>query len=665
MDLCKLLQANAIWRGIIISWQQQPELYNSPHAHDVLEPIKQRNEKSDTLFCFFSHFQHKSFMLDKFSSNLQSASNDQEKADFLNKTSWEVKNTDLKYSFALSEEAARLSRSISYKPGLAYSLRNQGHFYYLEKNYELALINLFEALRIFREIDDKTGGVSTLDHIGSVYFKLTGYDNALYHYLEALKIREDLDDQSGQVQSLNHIATVYEHLGYYEQALNYYLKSLIINERVLDKSCQIRSLNNIGRIYELQGDYEHGVTYYQKSLELAKEIQDEKAEADALTSIGITSETLKDFERAQSCHEESLKIRIEIQDRHGEASSLNNIGNIFEKTGNYLRALTYYFKGWQLFENLGDKFGEAKTLLGIGSMFIKRKEGFKAPKYLYKALSIATEIGAKTLAFQTYLALSISYKQMMNFEKALEFHEKFHEEEKEVLNEQAKEKTKSLVIQFEVERTQKEAEIYQLKNVELAQAYNEMKKLNESLEKANTQKSELLEKLREQAEALDRQAREDALTGLANRRHFDQRFSEEFERAHRYGHHLTLVISDIDFFKKINDKYSHQIGDEVLKEMAKIFISSCRSVDLVARYGGEEFVFLFPETSLERGAKACEKIRKNVESFDWDTVATDLRVTISLGLCDNQAIKNRHEMMTKADEKLYEAKNNGRNQVRY
>ncbi|ACF14509.1 diguanylate cyclase and serine/threonine protein kinase with TPR repeats [Chloroherpeton thalassium ATCC 35110] len=604
-------------------------------------------------------------MLEQLSSKLQSASDDQEKADILNQASWEVKHTDLKYSFALSEEAARLSRTSSYKPGLAYSLRNQGYFYLLEGNAELALINLLEALRLFREINDKAGWVSTLDHIGSVYFKLTGYDNALYHYLESLKIREELNDQIGQVISLNHIATVYEHLGYYDQALNYYLKSLIINEHIGDKNNQINSLNNIGRIYELQGDYEHGINYYQKSLALAKSTQNRKAEADTLSRIGLASEKMEDFETALKLHEESLKIRIEIQDRHGEAISLNNIGNIFEKTSNYLRALTYYFKGWQLFENLGDKFGEAKTLLGIGSMFIKRNEGFKAPKYLYKALSISTEIDAKTLAFQVYLALSISYKQMMNFEKALEFHEKFHEEEKEVLNEQAKEKTKSLVIQFEVDRTQKEAEIYQLKNVELRQAYDEMKKLNESLEKANQQKSELLEKLREQAEALDRQAREDALTKLANRRHFDQRFAEEFERAERYGHHLTMVISDIDFFKKINDKYSHQIGDEVLKQMAKIFTSSCRSVDLVARYGGEEFVFLFPETPLEKGAMACEKIRKNVESFDWSSIAKGLKVTISLGLCENKMVEKREEMVTKADEKLYEAKNNGRNQVRY
>ena len=595
-------------------------------------------------------------MLDKYSSDIQAFTNDQDKVDYLVKSTHEVKLDDIKYAFALSQEAERLARSINYSKGLANSLSAQGNLYFLEFNYELALINLFEALRIYREIDNKTSEVEALDFIGNIYFKLAGYDNALYHHLESLKIREELNDEAGKVTSLNNIAQVYEHLGYFDQALNYYLKSLIINENLKDHEGQVYSLIAIGRIYECQDDFEHGITYYERALQEAQKHKFTTKISETYCLIGQAYDKLKLYDKALDFHEKSLSLRRQDDDRLGEAVSLNHIGKIHESLDNYLRALTFYFKSWQLFENQQDKLGEAKTLLGIGSMFIKRKEGYKAPKYLYKVLKIAEGISAKDLIYLTYQALSLSYKQMSDFEKALMYHEKFHEYEKLFINEQAKETTKSLVIQFEVEKTQKEAEIYQLKNVELAHAYEELQNMNKSLQVADQEKSKLVKEL-------DKLAREDALTKIYNRRHFDQKFSEEITRAKRYKHPLTLAISDIDFFKRINDNFSHQIGDEVLIAIANIFKTSIRQSDIVARYGGEEFVLLFPETDKQNASLACEKIRRNVENYDWHKISDGLKVTISLGMSELNSFENADQIIKVADENLYTAKHNGRNQV--
>lgn len=186
-----------------------------------------------------------------------------------------------------------------------------------------------------------------------------------------------------------------------------------------------------------------------------------------------------------------------------------------------------------------------------------------------------------------------------------------------------------------------------------------------TLAEANRQKSELLEQVKEQAAELERQTREDALTGLYNRRYLDVRLAEEFERAKRYKRIFTAVVSDIDHFKKVNDTFSHQMGDEVIKAVAKVFKSNSRNVDFVARYGGEEFVILFPELTIESSLIACERMRKAVEQYNWASLHPDLKVTISMGMSDDTSLESYQQMVSAADAKLYEAKRNGRNQVRY
>ncbi len=105
------------------------------------------------------------------------------------------------------------------------------------------------------------------------------------------------------------------------------------------------------------------------------------------------------------------------------------------------------------------------------------------------------------------------------------------------------------------------------------------------------------------------ESRVDALTGLANRRAFDERLDEEVARAIRYGHPLSLLMVDIDNFKLVNDRFGHTAGDEALKALAAIIDRSIRTIDIVARFGGEEFVVILPETPIEGAAVVAERVR--------------------------------------------------------
>ena len=200
---------------------------------------------------------------------------------------------------------------------------------------------------------------------------------------------------------------------------------------------------------------------------------------------------------------------------------------------------------------------------------------------------------------------------------------------------------------------------------ELTLAYQEMEALNRSLTEANEQKTRLLEQLKLQAQDLEQQSREDALTGLYNRRYLDFRLENEFARAKRYNRNLAVIISDIDLFKRINDTYSHLVGDEVLRVIAHIFRENLREVDFAARYGGEEFVLLLPETPSNGAIMVCERIRREIEQYNWGAVRPGLKATMSFGLAYDLNVKDQTAMLAVADAKLYEAKQNGRNQVRY
>ncbi len=167
---------------------------------------------------------------------------------------------------------------------------------------------------------------------------------------------------------------------------------------------------------------------------------------------------------------------------------------------------------------------------------------------------------------------------------------------------------------------------------------------------------------------LEQLASSDGLTGLANRRHFDETFEVEWRRAVRIKGWLSLILFDIDFFKKCNDCYGHQAGDDVLKKVAgAIKDSSHRASDLAARYGGEEFVVLLPGTDPEGAGSLAEKIRKNVEALGIEHRDSPVSpvITISGGIASATADIDtaRESLISAADQALYRAKEGGRNRV--
>lgn len=156
----------------------------------------------------------------------------------------------------------------------------------------------------------------------------------------------------------------------------------------------------------------------------------------------------------------------------------------------------------------------------------------------------------------------------------------------------------------------------------------------------------------------------DGLTGVYNRRFLEQRLAEEFDRHVRYSRNFSIIMFDIDFFKKVNDTYGHQCGDVVLKGVSGKIASMIRKSDFLARYGGEEFCCLLPETGLASAKLLAERFRTNIAEMNQVYQEQDITVTISLGVSE---LSRQHatpaSLLERADEALYQAKHSGRNQV--
>jgi len=155
----------------------------------------------------------------------------------------------------------------------------------------------------------------------------------------------------------------------------------------------------------------------------------------------------------------------------------------------------------------------------------------------------------------------------------------------------------------------------------------------------------------------------DPLTGLYNRRHFDNCFEREFMRAKRYSSELSLAVIDVDFFKNINDSHGHSFGDFVLKEIAYLATNTLRTTDLIFRYGGEEFAVIFTETGQDSAIVPLERLRQIIEEHDFKFNGTQIKITISIGVNSDTQAETPHQMFDYADKALYKAKEDGRNRI--
>ena len=593
----------------------------------------------------------------------EAAGTGREAVDALNALAHEVRDDDPDRARALAERAHSLADALGYEAGAARGLHLRGHADYRTGARDRAQALYGEALKAGRRCGDRAVEADCLHDLGLLANIRADYPAALAFHREALGLYEALDDPAGQAQTLNDLGNAHmagQDLG---RALPFYLESLKRREALGDAAGVGCSLNNIGNVYAALGDNARALDHYRRCLEASRRTGATRLEA---RCQGNLSEIYVTMGRLEDALEHGLAAHA-LARRHGyrmdECYALMVQGSAHTAAGRPALAVPLLRDALAIAESLSDRDGECQSHLLLGEAALEVGAPADARWSLGRAAEMAERLSLKQYAVRAVGGLSRVCKAEGDFLAALAHHERFHAMEKEVLGDNADKRLQALLVQMDVENAQKEAafsrqeaELHRLKTVELART-------NQALRRANEANEQLVEELRAQADELERQASQDGLTGLYNRRFLEGWLTGAFDDARRGGRRLTVALADIDHFKSINDRFGHQSGDEVLMAVALLMRRACRETDIVARYGGEEFLLALPETGASQAGEVCERVRREIEAYPWHEIHPDLSVTVSLGFSGDLSVAHHERLLSLADGQLYEAKRRGRNRV--
>ncbi len=271
-------------------------------------------------------------------------------------------------------------------------------------------------------------------------------------------------------------------------------------------------------------------------------------------------------------------------------------------------------------------------------------------QYGNEALELSIQVNDIQSESEIFLLLAKLYNQNKNHERSSYFYSKF-----------ITLKDSLFYLEFEHEQQQIRKQIFLRNSFMIAFLvllniaffiyirYRSQAKVHDKLENTHEQLKEI--------------ARTDPLTELSNRRDIIEKIEYEQIRFERNKNPFVIIIGDLDFFKSINDRYGHDCGDYVLKKVAQILRTTIRKQDIVSRWGGEEFLLLLPETPLEGGKVAAEKVRKKIENSNLKYNNDPLSITITLGVSVYDNVMEIDDCIKKADQALYRGKHKGRNCV--
>jgi diguanylate cyclase (GGDEF)-like protein len=569
-------------------------------------------------------------------------------------------------AYTLVEEAIQESYAARYERGRANALRVRAMTRGVTGAIDDALEDFSAALDLARVLGDRSLEASCLHGIGMARQHRNEYALALEALHHAVQIRRDrlqnpdkppasasapettndLPDASGLAMSLNSLGGLYGTLGNFKEAAACFTEALAVSEATDNRRNQQNALCNIALIQVECGEPEAALPFFERSIALAQEADDWISVSNNLSNYANTLRKLNRLDDARAAAEKAVEAARSVGNAPAIMIALMNLGRVQRDQGELAEAtitldaaLTAAPSRHYLLSALYQEIATVHQRLG-------RREA--ARHQLQEALHQAEEAGQKHDISLIHQKLSALLAEMGDHAAALQHHITYHTIDLELQRQSARNLMVAQLARIEVEQARKEAEHHRQRTAELAAM--------------DTQKSALLVRLQAQADQLAKQATEDPLTGLYNRRYLSDFLEREVERVRRAGLPLTIAIADLDDFKRINDRFSHKIGDEVLKITARLFIENVRGTDVVARYGGEEFIVVLPEQCAANARAALERIRAAIAAFPWEEVHPGLSVTVSIGMSD--APEAPAQLLEAADSNLYSAKLYGKNRIR-
>jgi diguanylate cyclase (GGDEF)-like protein len=448
-------------------------------------------------------------------------------------------------------------------------------------------------------------------------------------------LAERCGDSEAKASALVAAAACQYQMGAREEALQALYQAHDEIERVTCDPLWIRLHNSLGILLGDKGRFDDAERHYRLALELGVSSDDATYTARVkMNYAGLHLDLGRQLHRRGQSDEaaeryrmglalcEGLLVGPGLESTFNKAHCVGTLGEIYRETGQVELARQLFNEMLAHATELKNPHQQAEALLNLGRTHVSLGRSADAKDCFERALHLASGANVRRLVTEGFRSLAEWFEAHDDFEQALAYHKRF-----QVLHDEL---------------------------------------LREELEASGTARElwmKFQQDLSDRVDHLTRAANEDSLTGLANRRHWDERISQLVEAIRSDGERACVGIIDIDHFKSVNDLRSHLLGDEVLRVVAGMIREHCRERDICARYGGDEFTLCLVGANLDDALAVLERLRALVSRHAWDRMHPALSVTVSVGVAEIFERETADALMERVDLALYEAKEAGRDCV--
>ena len=531
-----------------------------------------------------------------------------ERVDLLLELAEKLHFSDIDRSQALLSEARDLARGSGAQTALARSLAGLAR-------HALSVSNLDEVTRLCFEALELLQGSPHPDVLANIYLEL---------------------------------GWMCDYLGDYSAAMEWGQKGLEVAGIHAFASTHARLLDLVACIHSQMDDHGGAIQVHADALAVIDKTSDLFTRASILNNQAMTLVYAGDNETALATALQGLEIGRALGMRRQVYNYVDTVGEILLEIGRLEQAEVVLHEALQMTLSLPEDISHCYILKNLGRVSMASGKPDEAEAYLQQAIQALEKLNGRAELALCHQLMSTAREQQGDFSGALEHFRTFFQLREATAGKELARRLAVLKTSYDIQLAQRDAEIERLRNVELQAEIEERKRIQTALEKLATT---------------------DMLTNLSTRHHFFALAEREVERSLRYKHPLSMLMVDIDYFKRVNDTLGHIAGDQVLMVIGQVIRAALREVDIAGRYGGEEFAILLPETTVDSAESVSERMRMALASLAVETDAGRVNVTASIGVAGlsvegSNSTRELAAMLDRADRALYMAKSSGRNTTR-
>jgi len=531
------------------------------------------------------------------------------KVELLNELALVLEDSNLSHAIRVVDEAVTLARSLDESQDepakvIANSLFTRGLLNLETTNYELAISSIYQALPLITRLKD--------DLLNGRAFEVLSKANF----------------------ALGNAAEGFE---FSWQALGYY-------ETISDHRWQAGLYNLIGRQYLEMRQFEWAEKYFQQAFDELEGLPKNKTHADIHLNWSLLDTQQGNFERASHHVREAVVIYRSFDAMDKLTKALVILARVHEAQKDYDGGLKHLEQAVQITEEYGFLYRRVRVLLAMGQIALEKPDYDTAFQHLHEALELSEKLNMRREGYRIHRSLARAYKQIGSFDRSLDHFEDFYRLEKQNEKDQDVQRVRSLEIMHQLEQTRKRTKLFSQQSQALREQLNQLRRSQETIT------SILIT---------------DPLTGLLNRKHFLTILENDHLNIEHYGKVVSMIMMDIDQFKKVNQESGNLVADQILVDLAHLLRNEFRQRDLIWRISGEEFVILLPNTECKHAQILAEQLLNQVREHEFEIGKQKIKITVSMGIaCTNADIEKRVDLLLEqASQAWSTAKQKGGNQV--